>query len=353
MAKEYLATKVDGSGMLVLSEFAGAAKELGEAILVNPNDIREFSAAIYSGLMLSEGERRNRMLIMQRRLKRYDLNRWTSDFLEVLDKNKKYQDLLSATWIDKKSVIKISHDYSTSHARVFFLDYDGTLVPIAKTPEMAQPDPELYQILEEIISDSRNHLVIISGRNREILDTWFGTLSVGLISEHGIWIKDQGADWEMNISVSADWKPEIRQVLEVYADRTPGSFVEEKEYSLAWHYRNSDPDLARVRVIEMREDLIFRTKNLNLNLLEGHKVFEIKNADINKGIAVQRWLKKREFDFIFAAGDDQTDEDIFSVLSEAAYTIKVGSNPSLAHFSVLSVDQMRGLLKQCFCIKSG
>lgn len=349
MAKEYLATKVNGSGMLVLSEFAGAAKELGEAILVNPNDIKEFSGAIYEGLMLSDGEKENRITSMQKRLKRYDLNRWTSDFLEELDKNKKYQERLSATWINKKSIGRICHDYDTSLSRVFFLDYDGTLVPIAITPELAKPDQEIYQILTDMIKDPRNHVVIISGRDRQILDTWFGSLPIGLISEHGVWIKEAGNEWEMNISVSRDWKTDIKPILEVYADRTPGSFVEEKEYSLAWHYRNSDPGLARVRVIELREDLIFRTKNLNLNLLEGHMVLEIKNTEINKGLAVQRWIKNGGFDFIFAAGDDRTDEDVFSVLSSEAYTIKVGPNPSLAQFSVRSVDQMRDVLKRCFC----
>jgi trehalose 6-phosphate synthase/phosphatase len=349
MAKEYLATKVDGSGMLVLSEFAGAAKELGEAILVNPNDIREFSSAIHEGLMLSDEEKKNRMHAMQHRIMRYDLNRWTTDFLEVLDKIKKFQEMLSATWIDKKTVTQICRDYKSSKSRVFFLDYDGTLVPIAKTPEMARPDPEIYEILNGIVQDHRNHVVIISGRDRQTLEAWFGSLPVGLISEHGIWIKDPGSEWEMNISVSKEWKTEIKPILEVYADRTPGSFVEEKEYSLAWHYRNSDPGLATIRVIELREDLILRTKNLNLNLLEGHKVFEIKNAEINKGIAVQRWLKNETFDFIFAAGDDRTDEDIFEVLASDAHTIKVGPNPSLAQFSIRSVEQMRELLKQCFC----
>jgi len=142
MAKEYLATKVDGLGMLVLSEFAGAAKELGEAILVNPNDIREFSTAIHNGLMLSDEEKKNRICTMQRRLKRYDLERWASDFLEVLDQTKKYQEMLSATWIDKKTISRICYDYNTSRSRIFFLDYDGTLVPIAQTPELAKPDLE-------------------------------------------------------------------------------------------------------------------------------------------------------------------------------------------------------------------
>lgn len=149
----------------------------------------------------------------------------------------------------------------------------------------------------------------------------------------------------MDPLASREWKSEILPILEIYMDRTPGSFVEEKEYSLAWHFRNADPDLAIVRARELREDLILRTKNLNLTLLEGHKVLEIKNAEINKGIAVLKWLQKASYEFCFAAGDDRTDEDIFSVLNQGAYTIKVGSNPSRAVYCVRSVDEIRGLLR--------
>ena len=156
---------------------------------------------------------------------------------------------------------------------------------------------------------------------------------------------EKGKEWEMDTLVSKEWKDELIPILEVYMDRTPSSFVEEKEYSLAWHFRNADPDLALVRARELREELILRTKNLNLNLLEGHKVLEIKNADIHKGIAILKWLQKTPYEFCFAAGDDRTDEDIFSVLYQGAFSIKVGSNPSIAVYRVRSVDEIRGLLR--------
>lgn len=345
IAKEYLATKSNGSGMLILSEFAGAAQELGEAILINPNDIKEFSGAIYVGLMLSEVDKQKRITIMQKRLQRHDLNRWTSDFIEALDKVKRFQNSLSATWMDERSISQLCCSYNNACSRIFFLDYDGTLFPLVKTPDMARPDKEIITLLEDLSRDPRNDVVIASGRERKVLDSWFGQLPIGLISEHGIWTKEKGKEWEMDTSVSNEWKDELIPILEIYMDRTPGSFVEEKEYSLAWHFRNADPDLAIVRAREIREDLILRTKNLNLNLLEGHKVLEIKNADINKGIGVLKWLQKSSYDFCFAAGDDRTDEDIFSVLNQGAYTIKVGSTPSGAVYCVQSVDEIRGLLR--------
>ncbi len=345
MAKEYLATKSNGSGMLILSEFAGASKELGEAILINPNNIQEFSGAIYEGLMLSEADRQKRITPMQKRIQRYDLNRWTSDFIVALDTIKQHQDSLSPTWMDESSISQLCCSYQNAKSRIFFLDYDGTLFPLVQTPDLARPDSEIISLLEDLSRDAGNLLVIVSGRERWVLDSWFGQLPVGLIAEHGVWTKDHGKEWEMERAVSNEWKDDLIPILEIYMDRTPGSFVEKKEYSIAWHFRNADPDLALIRVRELREDLLLRTKNLNLNLLEGHKVLEIRNAEINKGIAVLKTLQKASYEFCFAAGDDRTDEDMFSVLHQGAYTIKVGSSPSHAVYHVRSVDEIRNLLR--------
>jgi len=345
MAKEYLATKSSGDGMLILSEFAGAAKELGEAILVNPNNIAEFSEAIYQGLTLPEPERRTRVKTMQERLRRYDLTRWTNDFLDVLESTQAHQQMLAARFMDTAAIRRMETDYRNAYRRVLFLDYDGTLVPIAKTPQQAQPDAGILQILSRLIQDAGTSVIIVSGRDRSVLDHWFGELDIGLIAEHGIWIRERGKDWEMLRTVSKDWKEEIRPILERYVDRTPRTFVEEKEYSLAWHYRNADPYLAWIRSGELREDLMVRTKSLRLALLEGSKVIEVKSADVNKGSAVQHWLKNETYDFIFAAGDDRTDEDVFAAAPPNAYTVKVGTNPSCALYSVRSVHEIRDLLK--------
>jgi trehalose 6-phosphate synthase/phosphatase len=344
MAKEYLATKTDGNGMLVLSEFAGAAKELGEAILVNPNNTAEFAEAMYQGLTLTEPERQARVKDMQARLRRYDLARWTSDFLDVFESTRAQQQMLEARFMDAGAIRHLTQDYRDAGKRILFLDYDGTLVPISRTPEMAEPDPEILRILSGLTKDPATSVVIISGRDRTFLEHWFGSLDVGLIAEHGIWIRESGKAWEMLRIVSKEWKEEIRPILERYVDRTPRTFVEEKEFSLAWHYRNADSFLAQTRSGELREDLMLRTKSLRLALLEGSKVFEVKSADVNKGAAAQHWLKNATYDFVFAAGDDRTDEDVFSAVPPESLTVKVGTNQSRAHYSVRSVHEIRDLL---------
>lgn len=346
MAKEYLAAKPDGNGMLVLSEFAGAAKELGEAILVNPNNTEEFSDAIYRALTMPEAERQARVKTMQGRLRRYDLARWTSDFLDVLESARLNRQVLAARFVDEDSLRRMSEGFRAAKKRVLFLDYDGTLVPLAKTPDLAPPDPDILRILRRLSRMAGTQVYVISGRGRFVLDEWFGDLDIGLIAEHGIWIRERGGEWKMLISVEKEWKDEIRPLLERYVDRTPRTFVEEKDYCLAWHYRNADSFLAQIRSGELREDLLLRTKSHHLALLEGSKVFEVKCANVSKGTAVKHLLENNHFDFIFATGDDRTDEDVFAAVPPGAWTVKVGINPSRAGYSVRSVGEIRDLLKK-------
>ncbi|MCK4428722.1 MAG: trehalose-phosphatase, partial [candidate division Zixibacteria bacterium] len=187
---------------------------------------------------------------------------------------------------------------------------------------------------------------IISGRDRETLDKWFGNRNLGLVAEHGVWIKDRGKSWETIEPLRDDWKEQMRPVLEWYEDRTPGSFIEEKDFSLVWHYRKAEPQLASIRARELKDALLQLTANLNLGVLEGSKIIEIKSVGINKGRAALHWLSKNTWDFILAIGDDWTDEDLFAVLPDSAYSIKVGLSPSKARFNLDSVAEVRLLLKQ-------
>jgi len=166
------------------------------------------------------------------------------------------------------------------------------------------------------------------------------------VAEHGVWTRDRGGEWSMIETLKDDWKADMKPLLELYVDRTPGSFVEEKSYSLSWHYRRADARLASVRAKELKEDLIKLTENLRIRVLEGSKVIELKDAGVNKGRAVSRWLGRKDWDFILAIGDDWTDEDMFDVLADSAYSIKVGLSASRARFNLDSQDDVRGLLKE-------
>ena len=235
-------------------------------------------------------------------------------------------------------------DYDHSKRRLLLLDYDGTLVPFFGKPEEAQPGDDLSQLLETLAADSKNKIVILSGRDRHILDAWFQHLSLSLVAEHGVWVKEQ--KWEITEPLKNEWKDEIRPILEHYMNRTPGSFIEEKEFSLVWHYRRTDPELSSVKVRELNDELGNLTANLNLQILEGNKVVEVKNSGINKGRAALRWIGQEKWNFILAIGDDRTDEDTFGVLPECAYSLKVGLSSSLARFNLESQGDVLPLLKK-------
>jgi len=346
IAKEFVATKSDGKGVLILSEMAGAAKELGEALIVNPNNKEEVANALKEALVMPEIEKKERNQIMQERLQRYNILRWVNDFIYNLIYIKKIQKELSIKRLTYYMQQKIINDYLKSNNRLILLDYDGTLVPFANAPEKAEPDPELLTLLESLANQPKNEVVIVSGRIKETLEKWFGDLNISLIAEHGAWIKEKGKDWAIIEPLQDDWKQEIKPILEFYVDKTPGSFIEEKEFSIVWHYRKADSELAMARGRELKNILLHLTANLNLGILLGSKVIEIKNLGINKGRAVSILVSKRVWDFILSIGDDVTDEDIFAVLPETAYSIKVGLSHTKAKFNIESEYKVRQLLKE-------
>ena len=346
IAKEFVATKKDGRGVLILSEMAGAASELGEAIAVNANNKQEIIDAIKEALEMPVEEQIERNRLMQGRLCRYTVMRWANDFLEALSDVKKTQAELSVRKLAQPIKEQLVAEYSKSSKRLFLLDYDGTLVGFADRPEKAGPDEELWALLQALVADAKNEVVIISGRDKETLSYWLGNTNSSLIAEHGAWIKAKDKDWEVIEPLRNDWKDTIRPILELYADRTPGSSVEEKDFSLVWHYRKADSELASLRIQELRDAVLNLTKNLDIGVFEGSKILEVKNIGISKGHATERWLAKDKWDFILAAGDDYTDEDMFSILPESAYSIKVGYGISKARFNLDSVNELRGLLEE-------
>jgi trehalose 6-phosphate synthase/phosphatase len=246
--------------------------------------------------------------------------------------------------LDDEKEKELIKDYRKSTQRLILLDYDGTLVPFFDKPEDARPGSEVLELLEKLASDKKNEVILISGRSRDDIDNWFD-VDMSYVAEHGVWMKEKNGGWEKSVPLNADWKSEVRPVFEKYVDKTPGSFIEEKAFSLAWHFRRIDPELMLTRPGELVDDLKF-IHSLNLQMMEVNEVIEVMNAGVDKGRATSRWLKKKEWDFILALGDDWTDEDTFSILPKTAYTIKVGPRPSQARFSVDSYPFVLWLLKE-------
>ena len=346
VAKEYLTTKADGRGVLILSETAGAAQELGEAIIINANDQEDLIRALKQALEMPEQEQVGRNRIMQKRLRRYDIVRWADEFIDKLLHAKGLQREMAAKALTYEMQSKLVNDFQRSDRALLLLDYDGTLVPFSPKPEDARPGTTLMSLIEKLAANPRSDVVLISGRDKDTLERWFGHLSTGLVAEHGVWIKEKGGGWETIETLTSEWKEEVYPILESSVDRTPGSFVEEKGFSLVWHYRKADPKLGELRARELINNLLNTIASLNLQILEGSKVVEVKNASINKGRAALRLMSRAEWDFVLAIGDDATDEDTFKVLPSAAWSIKVGFGASAARFSLSSPSEAISLLTE-------
>ncbi len=346
VAKEYIACRNNQHGVLILSEMAGASRELGEAIIVNPNHKEEIAKALKSAVKMPEDEQITRLQTMQERIASYDVTRWGNDFIEQLLAIKKQQEKFKTKLLNYYMIQRILHKFSNSPKKIIFLDYDGTLVPFVVNPKMAIPDSELLSLISKISKLPNTEVVIISGRDKETLGKFFGDLDIGIIAEHGVWLKGKGEDWSMLKPLHSEWKKQLLPILKVYVDRLPGAFIEEKEFSLVWHFRKAEQELASQRSKELMDDLVGLTSNIDVQILQGNKVIEIRNSGVNKGIASMHWVSEKKYDFILAIGDDWTDEDLFQALPETAYTIKVGISSSYARFNLTSYIAVRSLLEE-------
>ncbi len=345
VAKEYLATQINHKGVLILSEMAGASKELGEAVLVNPNNIHNVADAIYKALNFSEEEKKQMNENMRNRLQRYNVFAWANDFMASLYKTRKRLSEYQIRKVSHKVSATLTARIKEAQKRVLFFDYDGTLQKFFDAPHNAAPDENLYEILDALSAIPNTTLVLISGRDKETFNKWFGHKPYNLIAEHGAWHKLQNESWVTKETENVEWKESIRPVLESYVDRTPGSLIEEKTFSLVWHYRKTDIELGILRALELKEDVSGLIINHNLEILEGSKVVEIKTIGINKGAAAKQFLSKHDADVILAIGDDWTDEFLFKELPQDAITIKVGADNTIARYYIDNYIEVRKFLQ--------
>jgi trehalose 6-phosphate synthase/phosphatase len=344
VAKEFVASRRDKRGVLILSEGAGAANELGEALIVNPTDRREIAHAIHAALNMPLKEQMTRITFMQKRLENYDVVKWADEFLAALREARREQENLKVKILHSEDEKKLQNQYSDAHERLILLDYDGTLAPIERYPHLATPNADLLDLLKKLISDQRNTVVITSGRNKDELQEWFGDLDIDLIAEHGAYSKSKGLHWELVPHLNTDWKAMILQVMNEYADRCPGSFVEEKELSVAWHFRNADNELGFMRSRELHSRLTELGTHFGFQVMEGRKLIEAKPRGVDKGTSSLQWINKKKWGFILAVGDDRTDEDLFRVIPDHAFSLRVGLIQSLARYNISGQREVIRLL---------
>jgi trehalose 6-phosphate synthase/phosphatase len=348
VAKEFVASRTDGDGVLVLSEFAGAAWELPEALQVNPYDTDGTADVLYRALTMEPEERRARLAPLRSRVETFDVHRWVASFLEQLA-------AVSRTPAPAEGVMagptpvreELARRLDQADRMLLLLDYDGTLVPFTPTPELARPDPGLLGLLRSIALRPATEVHVVSGRAREALDHWLGGLPVWLHAEHGFWSRDPSTrTWVPAAEVGGAWREPALSILRDYTARTPGSLIEVKAVALAWHYRLADLETGARRANELRLHLNQLLSNQPVEILAGNRVLEIRPHGIHKGRIVPA-LSPEELarTVLLAIGDDRTDEDLFGALPPEAISIRVGPGTTRARFRLDGVASVRALLQ--------
>jgi trehalose 6-phosphate synthase/phosphatase len=227
------------------------------------------------------------------------------------------------------------------------LDYDGTLVPIARSPELATPDQEVRSLLASLV-EAAPHIrtAIVSGRSRETLEGWFGSLPLSLWAEHGFWHRPSPRlPWQAAAPIPSELRA-VQSILEHFAADTPGAQVEVKSASLAWHYRQADRQFGARQAHELRMLLGDALRDQPFEIIEGKKVIEVRLRGVSKGLVACRLLAERDPDVVLVAiGDDRTDEDLFRALPPSSITVAVGSRPTNARFRVGDYSAVRRLLR--------
>jgi trehalose 6-phosphate synthase/phosphatase len=349
VAKEYVACKGEGDGVLVLSEFAGAAAEMGEALLINPYDEDSTASTVERALSLEEEERRQRMKALHGRVLRNNVFRWGDRFLDSLQEAVSERGRYIDTQPKRLPTADIHEAYMIASRRLVVLDYEGTLIPLAKQSKQAAPPPVVIRLLTALAAEPKNCVALMSGRPTEDLDRWFGSIEgIWLVAEHGAELKPPlPSPWEpLRSPVPTDWKSTVMPILEHFVDRTPGSFIEEKKNALAWHNRMAEPEFGAWLANELVSMLEAMLAETELRAFRGEKIVEVKPVWANKGEAFERILAAySEPDFLFAAGDDRTDEDLFERMRDGAWTVHVGPGPTRAAFIVQNFEDVRKVLE--------
>ena len=351
VAKEFVAVKKN-KGVLILSEHAGAAHEMGEALIINPWNPDQISQALEHALNMPEAEQTRMMSAMYAKIVRNDIHHWSNAFLHEL----MHQDPGHEHVQGKPEVLstarrsEIVQAFKSAQSPLLLLDYDGTLVEITNLPMNARPNQELIDLLGQLIALPRVQTGVVTGRSREDLRGWLGHLGLVFSCEHGLWIKwPEESDWHKMITEDRGntWYTNVRDLYEQYNATTPGSFTEEKEASLAWHYRMSDPTHAQWKARELIMNLKTVLSNEPVEVISGKCVVEVRMQGVHKGNIVRRIEELgRSYDMIIAIGDDVTDEYLFQAVPPGSITIKVGKDVSHALYRVAGVPEVRRLLRE-------
>jgi trehalose 6-phosphate synthase/phosphatase len=344
-------------GSLLLSEFAGSAQVLPGALLVNPWNVDGTVERLGTALELDLAERRRRLETMAKRVEGLDSRKWADGFLTRLGRySRRDRRRKEPPDVEGEVRERLLRRFVRARARSILLDYDGTLREIEVHPDLAVPTPDIRRVLLELAGLPGTDVHIVSGRRRRNLEQWFGQLPIHLCAEHGYLARRPGEEWRTLIELDLSWMRPIERLLRRVAADVPGTHVERKACSVAWHYREAEPEYGSWRAHELLNDLGQHLAGAPAEILLGHRVIEVRARGVDKGLYVRDVFPdgREAWRFVFGLGDDRTDHDLLDALPAGSIAGHVGSLlPSTRsdggpreHVHVVGPGEVRGLLRE-------
>ncbi|CAN4104285.1 unnamed protein product [Withania somnifera] len=301
---EFVACQELKKGVLILSEFAGAAQSLGAgAILVNPWNITEVAASIGQALNMSPEEREKRHRHNFLHVTTHTAQEWAETFVsELNDTVIEAQQRIRKVppWLNISDAIE---RYLFSNNRLLILGFNSTLTESVDTPGRRGGDqikemelklhPQLKESLLAICNDPKTTAVVLSGSDRSVLDDNFSEYNMWLAAENGMFLRSTNGVWmtTMPEHLNMDWVDSVKHVFEYFTERTPRSHFEQRETSLVWNYKYADVEFGRLQARDMLQHLwTGPISNASVDVVQGLRSVEVRAVGVTKGAAIDRIL---------------------------------------------------------------
>lgn len=377
-------SEIGRCGVAVVSEFSGCSRVLLGSLRVNPWDTSQLAVQCEKALTMPPDQRLNRMETNLRYTSGNNTVEWFLDFLTDLRKARKKEGyrLESLGFGARMKQVSMAADFSklpsdavvdcyrNSKIRAIFLDNEGTLSNDKRSEDRkwgaisdldsrgTGPDEYVLDCLRKLCEDPRNFVVILSGRNRQCMQEWFGSVkALGLAAERGYYYKVPNLwvpQWHcMDLTSDMSWKDQCFAIMAQFVKRTQGSFIENKGSALVWQYREADQVFGAWQARELAGSLQELAFGFDIQVVEGKGYVEVKLRGIDKGVAVSTVLSKisrfyGEVDFVLSIGDDRSDEDMFLAvqaamkeLEESALGDEDDEQPNIQHSMTDNHDTTR------------
>jgi len=344
VCKSQPSTSQDG-GVLILSEFCGAAQSLSGAVMVNPWNTKDLADAIHMALTITPQERQDRLRGVIRHIYSHTAAHWGKAFLREFQRaasnSEKITRVLPIPFAD------VTKAFMESKRRLLMFAYDGTLVPYSSLPSLCRPPPSLLRCLAKLSENEANQVYLLSGRDRKTLSLWFAGLNIGLSAEYGYFLKQPNCkEWtELTQNIDLSWKDTIRPIFQYYTRRTPGTSVEEAEMHITWHYRNADPVFGG---IQARELLIY-LDTLPVDIVFGDHAIAVRSHSVNPTATIKKVIssmQEQALDFLMIVGDSHLNSaDLPNLGEDKVYTCSVGRKVTREKYYFTDSPQVRTLLE--------